>query len=96
MDPNAAAVAAQPATSGFVDWITQYGNIVAFVGQILYWVALIVLLAYAVAQYKRWVNFQLGTGKSGRLRTGEATDADEAPAKKQKPAKSVSVEEFVE
>jgi len=95
MDPNVLAAAAQPAAPGLIDWITQYGNIVAFFGQVLYWVALVVLLAYAVWQYKRWVNFQLGTGRSGRLRAGDvaADDADAAPKAKKKP---VSIEEFVE
>jgi len=92
MDPNA-ALAAQPATSGLIDWITQYGNVVAFFAQILYWAAIVVLLAYAVVQYKRWVNYQLGTGRSGKLRTGAiADDANAAPKAKQ----AVSIEEFVE
>ena len=89
MDPNAIAAAQQPA-GGLIEWITAYGNIVAFFAQMLYWFALVVLLAYAVVQYKRWVNYTLGTGRSGKLRTGESS----APAK---PAeKAVSVEEFVE
>ena len=92
MDPN--VLAAQPATNGLLDWITQYGNVVAFFAQIFYWAALIVLLAYAVVQYKRWVNYQLGTGRSGKLRTGGTVDdADEAPRAKKQP---VSIEEFVE
>ena len=85
MDPN--ALAAQPATSGLLDWITQYGNVVAFFAQILYWAAIIVLLAYAVVQYKRWVNFQLGTGHSGNLKNTAENDG---------PTSKVSVEEFVE
>ena len=88
MDPNALA-AAQP-TGGLIEWITVYGNVVAFFAQLLYWVALIVLLGYAVFQFKRWVNYTLGTGRSGKLRTGEN-------AASAKPAdKAVSVEEFVE
>jgi hypothetical protein len=43
---------------------------------------------YAVWQYKRWVNFQLGTGRSGKLRT--------EPEAVEEPAAKVSVEEFVE
>lgn len=89
MDPNALAAAQQP-TGGLLEWITQYGNIVAFFAQLIYWLALVVLLAYAVVQYKRWVNYQLGTGRSGKLRTG-ATDAPAKPAEK-----AISVEEFVE
>lgn len=94
MDPNA-VLAAQPAPSTLLDWISAYGSVVAFFAQILYWVAIIVLLAYAVVQFKRWVNYQLGTGRSGKLRTGgvAASDADAAPKSTKQP---VSIEEFVE
>ncbi len=90
MDPN--VLAAQPAPNALLDWITAYGNVVAFFAQILYWVAIVVLFAYAVVQYKRWVNYQLGTGKSGKLRTGGAAGDTAAP----KADSAVSIEEFVE
>ena len=91
MDPN--VLAAQPAPNALLDWITQYGNVVAFFAQLVYWLAIVVLFAYAVVQYKRWVNYQLGTGRSGKLRTGGANSDVAAPkAKKQ----AVSIEEFVE
>ena len=100
MDPNAAAAAIAPQATTLVAWITQYGNIVAFFAQLVYWVALIVLLAYAVAQYKRWVNYQLGIGRSGKLRRDLVADDEAvsapAPATKSKKKKPVSVEEFVE
>jgi hypothetical protein len=79
MDPT--AIMEQP--SGFYAWIMEYGQIVAFLAQIIYWTGMLVLLFYAVWQFKRWVNFQLGTGRSGKLRDA---DADEKP----------SVDEFVE
>jgi hypothetical protein len=82
MDPN--LIAEQP--SGFYAWIMQYGQVVAFVAQMVYWAGMLVLLFYAVWQYKRWVNFQLGTGRSGQLRDAD----DEALADKP------SVDEFVE
>ncbi|MDZ4168070.1 MAG: hypothetical protein U1E26_00245 [Coriobacteriia bacterium] len=84
MDPT--MIAEQP--TGLVGWIMANGQVVAFIAQIFYWFAMIVLLAYAVWQYKRWVNFTLGVGRSGKLRTGEDVESDS----KQK----VSVEEFVE
>jgi len=83
MDPTALA-----APTGILGWVSTYGNVVYFFAQIAYWFCLIVLLGYAVAQFKRWVNYQLGTGKSGKLRT----EAAEKPAAETK----VSVEEFVE
>ena len=84
MDPT--LIAEQP--TGFIAWIMANGQIVAFFAQVFYWVVLPLLIGYAVWQYKRWVNFQLGTGRSGKLRT-ETADAPEPSAK-------VSVEEFVE
>ena len=79
------------AAGGFYGWIMQYGQVVAFVAQIVYWLGMLLLLFYAVWQYKRWVNFQLGTGRSGALREG-----DEAPAASKKSDDTVDIEEFVE
>ena len=95
MDPT--LVSEQPA--GFYGWIMQYGQVVAFVAQLIYWFAMIVLLAYAVVQYKRWVNYQMGVGKSGKLRKAQEAGADKETeaAKAAKPgSKGVSVDEFVE
>jgi hypothetical protein len=69
--------------SGIMAWINQYGQVVFFFGQLIFWLGCLVFLGYAVWQYKRWVNFQLGVGHSGALRTD-------------KPKETVSVEEFVE
>jgi len=82
MDPT---LAAEP--TGFLAWVSTYGNVVFFVAQIVYWLGILIFLGYAVAQYKRWVNYQLGVGKSGQLRKAE----EAAPQ-----ASAVSVDEFVE
>jgi len=81
MDPSSAA-----APTGFVGWIMANGQIVVFVAQLAYWFFMVLFVGYAVAQFKRWVNFQLGTGHSGQL------NADAKPAAQP----TVSVEEFVE
>jgi len=82
-------VTAATQTTGFLAWINSYGSLVAFFVQIIYYIGMVVLIGYAVFQYKRWVNFQLGTGRSGQLRTGE-----HAPAAEEKAA--IAVEDFVE
>ncbi len=89
MDPN--LIAQQP--TGLVGWIMQNGQVVAFIAQLLYWLLMIVLLAYAVWQYKRWVNFQLGVGRSGKLNPAVNQDGSDDDAS---DSKAVSVEEFVE
>jgi hypothetical protein len=71
MDPT---LVSQP--GGFYGWILQYGQVIAFIAQMVYWMGILVLLGYAVWQYKRWVNFQLGTGRSGKLREGESESVD--------------------
>jgi hypothetical protein len=71
MDPT---LVSQP--GGFYGWILQYGQVIAFIAQMVYWMGILVLLGYAVWQYKRWVNFQLGTGRSGKLREGENESVD--------------------
>ncbi len=72
-------------SGGLVDWVNNYGNVVYFFGQLLFWLGLLLFIGYAVFQYKRWVNYQLGIGKSGELR--KAAEAD---------AEKVSVDQFVE
>lgn len=93
-------MAGTPAPSGgFIEWIMQYGQIVAFFAQIAYWLVMLILLGYAVWQYKRWVNYQLGTGRSGKLRAESASaegDAAEEAAGSPKEEQAVPVEEFVE
>jgi hypothetical protein len=65
----------------------QNAQMLSFFAQVFYWLAMPILVAYAVIQYKRWVNYQLGTGASGKLN----------PAHKGAAAASeVSVDEFVE
>ena len=72
------------------DWVNNYGNVVYFFGQVLFWLGLLIFLGYAVFQYKRWVNYQLGTGKSGELRKSEKDAGTTSDAEK------VSVGQFVE
>ena len=75
-------------SGGLIDWVNNYGNVVYFFGQILFWLGLLIFLGYAVFQYKRRVNYQLGTGKSGELRKAEkdaTTDTEK-----------VSVDQFVD
>ena len=69
------------------NWVENNGQIVIFFAQIAYWFFIVVFLGYAVAQFKRWVNFQLGTGPSGRLRAAQAAEATQS---------TVNVDEFVE
>ena len=83
MDPS--LIAEQP--TGFMGWFLQYGQVLYILTNIVFWIGMLILVGYAVAQYKRWVNYQLGTGRSGALR---ADKAEETAAEKP------SVEEFVD
>jgi len=85
MDGSTAAAVAAP--TGLTGWVMANGQILLFFAQLAYWFFMVVFLGYAVAQYKRWVNYQLGTGHSGQLRN-KSVDAA--------PKSEVSVEEFVE
>ncbi|HET6352246.1 MAG TPA: hypothetical protein VFG89_08970 [Coriobacteriia bacterium] len=87
---DATTIATQP--TGLLAWISQYGNVVYFFAQIAFWLGMLVLVAYAVVQYKRWVNYQLGTGRSGALRMEQ--QAGSAPVVAED--KNVSVDEFVD
>ena len=89
MDPT--LTSAQP--SGLYAWLMTNGQMIAFFAQLIYWLGMLILLAYAVWQYKRWVNFQLGIGRSGKLKGAEATETAED---EKSESKGVSVDEFVE
>jgi len=65
-------------------WVMANGQILLFFAQLAYWFFMVLFIGYAVFQYKRWVNFQLGIGRSGRLRDDASAD------------EPISVEEFVE
>jgi len=81
MDPSAGA-----APGGFMTWVSTYGNVVFFFAQIIFWAGILLFSGYAVFQYKRWVNFQMGVGKSGALNKNADKGSD----------KKVSVDKFVE
>ncbi len=77
MDPT--TVAAAP--TGFVGWIMANGQIVAFVGQLAFWLVLGVAAVWAAVTFNRYVNFVMrNSGDAG-------TPVADEP---------VSVEEFVE
>jgi hypothetical protein len=79
MDPTAAAAAAAP--TGIVGWILANGQIVLFVAQLLFWLALGVAAVWAAVVFNRYVRFVM----SGPV-------VDETPAAEEK----ISIEEFVE
>ena len=77
MDVSTAAAA----PTGFVGWILANGQIVAFIGQLLFWLVLGIAAVWAAAVFNRYVNFMMRGPES-------ATKPD--------TEKTVSVEEFVE
>ena len=68
-------------------WLVNNGSMIFYFAQLIYWIVTLVLLTYAVFQFKRLVNFQLGIGKSGQLPGAGGGAAKQS---------EVSVEEFVE
>jgi len=82
MDPSAAAAVAAP--TGFVGWIMANGQMVAFIGQILFWLVVGIAAVWAAATFNRYVNFMMSDD--------ETSEAVEMPIAE----KTVSVEEFVE
>lgn len=43
-----------------VNWIMQYGQIVAFLAQILYWIVIAAVAIWATLLFKRLVDFRFG------------------------------------
>ena len=74
------------------NWIMINGQMIAFFAQLVYWIGILVIGFYAVWNYKKWVNYQMGVGRSGQLRA-EQESAAPAPVETKS---DVSVDEFVE
>ena len=72
------------------NWIMINGQMIAFFAQLVYWIGILVIGFYAVWNYKKWVNYQMGVGHSGQLR------AEQEGAKPAEAKSDVSVDEFVE
>jgi hypothetical protein len=87
VDPNL-IVDQQPQVETFQMKFQEVLYYLGPIAQVLYWLGMLLFVGYAVWQFKRWVNFQMGVGKSGQLSSQNAAEnsAD----------KSVKVEEFVE
>lgn len=80
---------------GLYGWLMANGAIVQFFAQMIYWLGMLVALFYAVWQYKRWVNYQLGIGKSGKLRRDLYPEGAEA-AGSTTASSAPNVDEFVD
>ncbi len=47
--------------TGFVGWILQYGQIIAFFAQLIYWIVIAAVAVWATLLFKRLVDFRTGT-----------------------------------
>ncbi len=71
-------------TGGFMGWIQQYGQLVLFFAQMLFWLALAVAALWSTMLFKKLVD--------ARTTSTEAVVATVEPASSEKP----SVDEFVD
>ncbi|MFA5844116.1 MAG: hypothetical protein WC971_04710 [Coriobacteriia bacterium] len=78
----------EPTGTTFISWLTQYGNIILFFAQMLFWIAVAVAAVWAAWELKRLVDHKVGKAPKAKKAEMDAEAADED--------KSVSVEEFVE
>ncbi len=85
MDPSLIAQQ-QPQVETFQLKFQEAMYYIGPISQVLYWLGMLLFVGYAVVQYKRWVNFQMGVGRSGKLAAEKPATVDEA----------VRVDEFVE
>lgn len=64
------------APTGFIGWITQYGQIIAFFAQLLYWIVIAAVAVWATLLFKRYVDGVAG-GSSSAKPTPEAVKVEE-------------------
>ncbi len=74
------------APTGFEAQFQQFVYYAGPIIQLLYWAVMIVAALWAVYLFKRWVDFQVGSGEEG---APESSDVESS-------AGSVDVEEFVD
>lgn len=83
------------APSGLTAWIAQYGQIVFFFAQLVFWLLLVAVLAWAAFEFRRLVNHMVGASPAGD-EAGAADETIESETEAAAGGKKVSVEEFVE
>ena len=75
--------------SGIEAWITQYGNIVYFFGQLGFWLVLALTAIFAVVLFKRLVDYKTGALSASDVKDSSPTDKSDAED-------PVKIDEFVE
>ena len=89
---------------GFVLWISQYGSMIAFFVQVLWWLLTGVAAIWAAWNFQRYVETRMGTLKSesglgeSEARVAKASTAADKPADKTRDGSDtrVDVDKFVE
>ena len=73
--------------TALIDWLTNYGQVVLFFAQLLYWLVVCVAAIWAVLIFKKYVNAKVS-------RWTEHASETVAPATA--PAEKPSIDEFVD
>jgi hypothetical protein len=76
---------AAAAPSALVTWLNNYGGIISFFVQMIYFIVIAAVATYAVILFKRLVDFKVG--KPAKVKTEKSEDENET---------DVKVEEFVD
>ena len=89
------------ASSPFLTWFSQWGQVVYFVAQMLFWVAIAVAALLVALQYRRLVSHKIAKHAAKHAKLAEvAPPAEAAPVAPDAPepplSARISIEEFVE
>jgi hypothetical protein len=82
--------------SSLIAWLTNYGQIVLFFAQIVFWLALGVAAVWATLIFRRYVNVMTAGMTPAAEASVTATPAATAAPTAVAPANDISVEEFVD
>ena len=74
--------------TALIDWLTNYGQVILFFAQVIYWVVVCVAAIWAVLVFRKYVNAKLGRWSA------KAEDAAATPPPP--PAEKPSIDEFVD
>ncbi len=93
------------APTGLLGWITEYGNVVYFFGQLIYWLVICAAAVWATLLFRKFVNARVAQWSDQNAAAGTsleavasmpAASASAADAPASAPAGKPSIEEFVD
>jgi hypothetical protein len=80
----------------FLDWFSNWGQVIYFVAQILFWVVIAAAAVEVARAYKRYVDHKTGATKASKKDAQSAAKPESAVADPAQSDAAIEVDRFVE